>query len=373
MYRILSQKIEDVLFGSKPKIVLLLGLRQTGKTTLAKMICSRNKFQLFDFGLASDREEFLTQNRHSLAVFAKRYQNQVILIDEVQKLPEATSVIKHLHDHYHFRFLLTGSSELKIKEQTGDSLAGRTMTFRLYPLSIEEILVQQKLLKPRQKPIYDEAQSVLQKYLVFGSLPNLENISADGFEIYLKDFVDALLSKDVLEVARIRKSTKIFTLAKLLAMQLGQLVNVNEIATLVELSRPSIYNYLDLLEQLNIIIRAYPLSTTRRRAISEKFKVYFTDLGLRNSLLNNFEKLETRIDRGAILENAVYVGLKRKLDYAGKPHEMGFFRTARGKEIDLVVKSHGAEKLYEVKFSEKFQVKKGNLEYVTYANASSYL
>lgn len=373
MFRQLSEAITKNLQSEKPQITLILGLRQTGKTTLAKTVCEGKKFQLFNFDLPSDQQEFAESNRHSLEDFAQRYRDHIIFIDEVQKLPESTGIIKHLYDQYGIKFILTGSSELKIKEHLSDSLAGRVRQFKLYPLTIKEILVQKNMLDPEAIPEYDMAQTALQKYLVYGSLPNLENITPEDYPSYLKNFTDTLLSKDVLEISEIKNSTKIFTLAKLLAMQVGQLVNVNELATLLELNRATVYNYLDILEQLNVICRAYPMSTNQRQAISTKFKVYFTDLGIRNVLINNLNTLQNRLDMGALLENAVYMGLKRQLDYKGEIYELGFFRSSSGSEIDIVLRISGEESLYEVKSSKRYARKKGDVKYITQENAWEFL
>lgn len=372
MYRELKKPIDRILDSKSSQIILILGLRQTGKTTLAKAVCSERKYQMFNFDLASDQQEFAEASRHSLANFAKRYKNQVIFVDEVQKLPEATGIIKYLYDNYKIKFILTGSSELKIRKNFGDSLTGRIKHFKLYPLSLKEILVQEGQIKETEMPTFDQSQIKLQSYLIFGSLPNLENILSEDHIAYLKDFVDSLLSKDVLEISDIRKSTKIYALSRFLAMQIGQLVNVNELANLLELSRPSLYKYLDILEQLNIIERAYPVSTKKRKSISEKFKVYFTDLGVRNLLVNNFESFQTRLDRGALLENAVYLGIKRNFDYSSKLYKMGFFRSKSGSEIDIVVQNE-KESLYEVKVSKKYMNKKGEVRYITQSNAWEYL
>ena len=276
---------------------------------------------LFSFDLSSDRKEFLDQNRHSLATFATRYKDTVIFIDEVQKCPESTNII----------------------DQDG------TLS-------------------------YDEAQKLLQTNLIYGSLPNLENISSTDYPQYLSDFIEILLSKDILEIAHVTKSTRVFALAKLLALQIGQLVNVNKLAMLTELSRNSVYHYLDIFEQLNLIFRAYPLSTNNRRSISAKCKVYFTDIGLRNALIGNFSPLNSRFDGGSLLENVVFMGMKRHLDYTlSHQYELGFFRSINGSELDMIVKTDGKEQLYEIKTSPKYMNKKGIVTYITMQDAWEYL
>src|SRR3989344_4226779 len=112
MYRTIAASIQKSLQQKEPPIVLIVGLRQTGKSTLAQSLIGTTPVQLFNFDLISDQAEFLNQNRHTLKEFARRYARYTIIIDEMQKCPEATNVIKHLYDQYHLHFLLTGSSEL---------------------------------------------------------------------------------------------------------------------------------------------------------------------------------------------------------------------------------------------------------------------
>jgi len=367
VFREIVPRIQYLLSQPKPPVVLLLGLRQTGKTTLAKNLVKDSKHQFFNFDLPSDQQEFLEQNRHSLELFAQRYKDHTIVIDELQKSPAATSLIKHLYDNFDQKFILTGSSELKIRKTTGDTLAGRLNTFYIYPLSLKEILIQSGKIKENDPLPYDDSQTLLKRILVYGSLPNLQNIAPDRWDSYLKEFAETLLSKDVLEIAEIRKSNKIYNLAKLLALQIGQLVNVNELSTLLEVPRATIYNYIDVLEQMSLIKRSQPLSTNERQAISTKFKIYFTDLGIRNYLTQNFNPLNLRLDIGQLLENFVFVNFKRTLDYAQKDYKLGFFRSENGSEIDIVLKTAEGEKLFEVK--SKSKTKGRNVKYITLENA----
>lgn len=373
MYRRIANEVQKQLTSGALPVILLLGLRQSGKTTLAKAITQGIPTQTFNFDLVSDRKEFSEQSRHSLALFAKRYADHIIFIDEVQKSPESTDVIKHLVDHYHLRFLLTGSSELKIAKGVGDSLAGRVRTFRLYPLSISEIHAQREKKEMPVPVPYDAAQSILREILVSGSLPRLQNIPFVDHAAYLRDYTDALLSKDILDIVDIKKSTKIYSLARFLALQIGQLVNVNELALMTELSRATVYQYLDVLEQLALIWRVRPISANARRAIATKCKVYFTDLGVRNALVGDFSPFESRLDRGALLENAVAVGLKRQHEYRNEHVEIGFFRSHSGSEIDLVVKEQGKETLYEVKASPRARSRMPNVQTITLDTAHEFL
>ncbi len=371
-YRQIQAQLTKHLSGKNSPIILILGLRQVGKSTLAQNIAGAG-YVRFNFDLISDRLEFTNQNRHDLGLFAEKYKSKIVIVDEIQKSPEATSVVKHLFDNFGMKFILTGSSEIKIRKNLGDSLAGRIHEVKLYPLSIKEINIQKNLKWDLDGEFsnFEENQQNLLKILVYGSLPNLLNIKNEDYEEYLRDYTNTIISKDVLEIAGTRKNTQVFLLAKLLALQIGQLVNFNELALNTELSRESVYRYIDIFEQMGIIIRAKPISTNEREAISKATKIYFTDLGVRNSLIENFNPFNQRIDKGQLLENAVFVGIKRSDAYNNTRSSLGFFRSITGKEIDIVRKTDDKEDLYEVKVTDNS--KKKNVKIITFQNAQKYL
>ena len=376
MFRRIGVRLESLLKQEKPPVVLILGMRQVGKSTLAVSLGEKlGGYVRFNFDLVGDRQEFLDQDRHALAIFAQKYKDKLVIVDEVQKMPEATAVVKHLFDTYNMKFILTGSSEVKIRKGLGDTMAGRVHEERLYPLSIWEMNVQSGLdFDPRVEfNNYDVNQVNLLKYLVYGSLPHLSNVDFSQYRMYLEDLVNTLVSKDVLEISGTRKTTQVYLLARLLAQQVGQLVNFNELAANTELSRESVYRYIDVFEQMGLIVRAKPISTNEREAISKATKFYFSDLGVRNALIGDFSDWKMRFDRGSLLENAVFVGIKRANDYTGRRADLGFFRSAYGAEIDIVEGVGVEQRLFEVKASDKKTARKKGVEVITLANAQKYL
>src|SRR3990170_6121938 len=366
MYRVILEKVRSYIFSENPPIILILGLRQVGKSTLVQTICKDRPFARFNFDLVSDISEFTNQDRHSLGLFARKYKDQVIIVDEVQKSPEAVNIIKHLYDTYKLRFLLTGSSEVKIRRGVGDSLAGRLREFKLYPLSLEEIDIQSGLNFDREIEFnnYEFNQEMLMRYLVYGSLPELLNIKVEDYKNYLNSLTNSIFSKDVLEVSGTRKPVQVFHLAKLLAHQIGQIVNYNELSQMSELSRISVVNFIETFEKMGLIVKANPISANNRESITKRTKIYFTDLGIRNSLIANFSDYRKRFDQGALLENAIFVGMKRSMDYQSVSYELGFFRSEYGSEMDIVKKVGGEEYLFEVKTKAKHFKKIANLTFI---------
>lgn len=375
MYRQLLKRIKEKVLQPNHPILLIYGHRQVGKTTLAKSVCEGKELVSFNFDLLSDINEFTKQDRHSLSLFAKKYKNYVVFVDEVQKSPEAVGIIKYLYDNFRLSFLLTGSSEIKIRRGIGDSLAGRVEEFRLYPLSLSEIDIQNGLNFDKKEEFsnYEFNQSFLYKYLVYGSLPQLLNIGENQYGEYLKDFSNNLLSKDVLEIGGSKKPVQVFHLAKLLALQIGSIVNYNELAQNTGLSRVTVLNYIDIFEQMGLVVKADPISTNAREAITKRAKIYFTDLGIRNSLIDDFSSYIVRNDKGQILENAVFMGIKRSLDYSGSFYKLGFFRSEYGAEIDIVKKTEGKEELFEVGVGKKVKRKKKNVSFINLDNCQKYL
>lgn len=375
MYRIILEKIKKILEKDNPPIILILGLRQTGKSTLAQTVSRDKPVVKFDFDLLSDINEFTRQNRHSLALFAKKYAQHILIIDEIQKSPEAVGIVKYLYDTYKLKILLTGSSEIKIRRGVGDSLAGRLWEFKLYPLTFEEINRQIGLSFNHRLEFnnFEQNQQLLLRSLVFGTLPQLENLSPEAYPDYLNNLVNGLLSKDMMEISGTKKSAQVFHLARLLAMQVGQIVNFNELAQLTEFSRISVVNYVEIFKQMGLVVAADPISFNKREAITKRTKIYFTDLGIRNSLIGDFSDWEGRQDKGPLLENAVFMGMKRRLEYGGQPYELGFFRSEYGSEIDIVKKVNKREESYEVKTGRKNNRKKKKVAGINFDIAQKYL
>ena len=370
MFRQVQADIKQILASEWGPIILILGARQTGKTTLARSLADPINSIRFDFDLPDDIHKFTQMDRQGLYLFAHANAGKYILIDEVQKYPPATGIIKYLYDNFKeqkLKFILTGSSEIKIRQGLGDTLTGRVYEVKLYPLSLSEIQIQSGLVGNVQN---EELE--LRKYLIYGSLPASQNLPLAQYPNFLREYIGNVFSKDILELGKIRKSTQVFLLAKLLAGQIGQLVNFNELATNTQLSRETVMRFVDIFEQLGLTYRAAPISTNERESISKATKIYFVDLGIRNALINNFDDFNIRPDRGQILENVVFMGLKRQLDYKRDPHQLGFFRSASGSEIDIVKKVNDTQELFEIKSSAR-KKKTANIIYITSENAISYL
>jgi len=357
----------------KPQHSILIGPRQVGKTTLVKQLAKilEEQGEQFYFLTFEDPAILDAVNQHPENIFnytqlpsampdGKRL---YIIIDEVQYANNPSNFLKLLYDKYkeQVKVIATGSSAFYIDKSFKDSLAGRKKVFELFPLSFDEFLhfkqedgLAGELQEMRDREKYQSVSrlkinALFDEYLIYGGYPEvvLAETEQEKQEI-LKELVNSYMKKDALE-AGIREEQKFFRLARLLADQAGNLVNNNELGNTLQLTSPTIENYTYILQKSFIINLVTPFYGNLRKELTKMPKVYFSDNGLRNVLVNNFNKLSDREDKGQLLENYVFNRL-RKLYDADNLH---YWRTADGNEVDFIVEQGIKQgSAYEVKFSD---------------------
>lgn len=345
-------KVKRSLFGallselsSGTSIVLLYGARQTGKTTLSDDVLSqlRRKFLYINADELKYHEVLSSRDERKLRLLTDDY--EIVFIDEAQRIPDIGINLKIIHDRIPgIRLLVTGSSSLDLAGKVKEPLTGRTSTYRLFPLSLEEL---------RNDANVIELQSRLEEFMLYGMYPGLFQLpSAEKKEKYLMELASAYLYKDVLELAYVKHSSKINQLLRMLALQIGSEVSVNELGLSLGLSHETVASYLDLLEQSFIIFRLGGFSRNLRKEVSKRNKYYFWDTGIRNSLLNNFSPLKLRPDAGALWENFIIAERLKYLNNNQINMSSYFWRTYTGAEIDYVEERHGKVFAYEIKLNK---------------------
>jgi len=187
--------------------------------------------------------------------------------------------------------------------------------------------------------------------LSFGSYP--EVVTSGHPTQLLRELSSDYLRKDVLQTGLVKTPDLIKRLLSLLAHQAGSEVSVNELATQLQMARPTVDRYLDLLEQTFVIFRLPSFSTNPRKEIAKSQKVFFWDTGIRNALLNAFSTDEFRPDIGALWENWVITEVAKRNALLGSPAELFFWRTRAQSEVDLVVKQAGGLRAFEIKWSPR--------------------
>ena len=347
---------------------ILIGARQTGKTTLLKQLQEALLKKGETVVLVNlERKDILLELNQSpeniLRYFPSNGTRNYLLVDEVQYLQDPTNFLKLLYDEHapNLKIIATGSSAFYIDRQFKDSLAGRKKIFELPTLDFEEFLRfknQETLLReyqPLKKGTKQKSTSeqqlwtALDEYINYGGYPAivLEKKVAAKIE-RLQEIRDSFVKRDILE-AGITDDTRFFKLLILLASQIGNLVNINELANTLGLTHPATENYLYILRKCFHIELVKPFFSNVRKELVKMPKVYFNDLGLRNVLVNYFSPIEQRADKGALLENYVY----RNLCDTTNRDKIKFWRTADGNEVDFVLEENNRQgRAIEVKFNE---------------------
>lgn len=377
--REILSKTEKALFGRH--VLIIVGSRRSGKTSLLYLlrdklvtkykvpianilyydlenIVFRETFQIKDFDLVA-RELTAKAGDSSKKVY--------VLLDEIQYLDNPAGLLKYVHDHYpKLKFLVSGSSSLKIKEKFSDSMVGRKKVFLLHPLSFKEFLLFKKkdhlikslpeidsLKKLKKLKSFNltpstsrELDDLVFEFLICGGYPEVALVSklAEKRDI-LSEIYSSYLQKDIKYIFDIENIEKFNKLIKLYASQIGNLVNFSEISNTLGLSRNTIDKYSFIQESTFLINFLKPYYSNVRKELTRMPKIYFEDNGLRNAVLDSFQKKFERMDIGALAENFIYNQLQKK-DF----EQIHFWRTKTKVEVDFIIKIKNELIPIEVKY-----------------------
>jgi uncharacterized protein len=337
------------------KVTLLLGARQVGKTTLVEELLRGENTAFLNFDLEIDKTRFLAAASlppdEALRTLGSP---RVLVLDEAQRLPEASRIVKGWYDaRVATRILMLGSSSLDLLDQSAESLTGRNRKLILPPLLFAEALQSQSWSPAPDLRAQFAAplRSFLLQRLAFGSYP--EVALAEDPRQHLRELSSDYLWKDVLQTGLVKSPDLIRRLLQMLAHQAGNEVSVNELANQLQMARPTVERYLDLLEQTFVIFRLPAFSTNPRKEITKSRKIFFWDTGIRNALLNAFAPDELRPDIGSLWENWVIAEVAKQNVLLGSPCELFFWRSRAQSEVDLVVKTETGLRAYEIKWTPR--------------------
>jgi hypothetical protein len=358
MYRILNQTIQQ----RTDKVKILLGARQVGKTTLLK-----NAFPGATY-INIEKSNYIDifNSRDIMAIKDLVYRENagkkinILILDEVQRLNDPGLVTKVLYDEWKdIQLIISGSSSLEIANKASESLAGRKKTFKLYPLSFKEKLIQENKIQLDTKSINfnveesTQFQTELKESMQFGLYPELLNI--EDKVSYLQELVDSSILKDVFYLNLVKDTKSLLSLIRLLAYQIGQQINVTELSSRIGIERPTVLRYLEILKKTFIVYTLSPYTKKRRDEIGKTEKVYFYDLGIRNAIINDFSPIEFRNDYGSIFENFAINEIIKLNSYYELNYQPYYWKTKWGSEIDLILQKD--TQLYAI----EFKLRKGSI------------
>ncbi len=364
MKRHLDNKIKNH-FNKYKQILILLGSRQVGKTTIIKKIFPQAHYLLVDnepikrFLESYDIETYKTFIKDS---------KKPLIIDEIHLLSNPGRAAKIIYDQIpDIKLIITGSSSFHIKNKTGESLAGRKIDYYLFPLTFSEYLVQtgietklnynifENIIKEKNK--YQEKnylfsiEDVLNKLLIYGQYPYI--INNPGDEKYLLNFVDSLVFKDIVDLNLIENKKLAKDLLILLARQSSNLINYSQIAIDLKADQRTVKRYIEIFEQSFIIFRLFPYAKNKKTEISKSPKIYFYDTGLRNALIGDFSEINIRADKGALFENFIISEIIKQNKYSDNNYRIYYWRNKQGSEIDLVLENQNSLFAVEIKYKFK--------------------
>jgi uncharacterized protein len=344
IFRDLTAKVQEKL--NKGKVIVLIGPRQVGKTTLVNTLLEGVPFLFLDGDDAVVVDTLANANTETLKSIIGSY--KYVFIDEVQRIPNIGLKLKIIVDQIkEVQVIVSGSSAFDINHLTQEPLTGRKFEYHLFPISWNEF---------ENNVGYMKAQQQLELRLLYGMYPDAINNFGNEYEI-LKNLVSSYLYKDVLSLAGIRKSEVLEKILQALALQVGSEVSYNEIAQLVGVDKNTVSNYIDLLEKAFVIFRLNSFSKNIRNEIKANRKIYFYDNGVRNMLIGNFNLLEFRQDKGALWENFLVSERVKLLSYSDSLSKPYFWRTTAQQEIDYIETNADAVSAFEFKWSPLKKVK----------------
>jgi len=348
----IKRKLEDQIqkYHKSREAIVVTGFRSVGKTALMqniyKSINSKNKLFL-DLESPVNQKIFNEKNYDNIAKAFASYgidttQQSFIFIDEIQMLKSTTSIVKYLYDHYNFKFYLTGSSSFYLRNYFSESMAGRKFIFELYPLDFEEFLRFKKERLTINAP-YDLLSGLYKEYIQYGGFPSVVLASSIEQKILaLDNILGSYFELDVKNLSDFRNNENLKKLLFLLASRVGSKLEITKLSESLNVSRPTVYEYLSFFEQTYLIHLLRPFSGSRDIQIKSIPKLYFNDTGILNRV--------SQMSLGHLFENKVFNQLYTKNKYL-RPNKfleetLSYYQAKSGSEIDFIERGQLG---YEVK------------------------
>lgn len=335
--RLLEEKIRHSL--NRGKSVLLFGARQTGKTTLISRLDADLSISFIqpDVRQRYEKSPHLLKGEVESIIHGKSKKRPLVILDEVQKVPDILDVVQDLIDRGYANFILTGSSARKLRRGTRiNLLPGRVTTLRLDPFSLPEF------------PAKD-----LSERLLYGSLPGILAAENDSDrETDLESYVTTYLEEEVRAEAVVRNLGVFARFLELAASESGGIINLRKLSQEIGVAHTTIGAYYQILEDCLIAERIEPLSQSKtRKKLTKSEKFLFFDLGVRRVAAREGTKL-SRDTMGKIFEQFIGLELLRCIHTSSPMARIRFWRDPDGPEIDWIIDKNGAYTPVEVKWTQ---------------------
>lgn len=340
---IIRQLEAEILKNLKDqKVIVLLGARQVGKTSLLTKITEKQDKVLWFYGDDADTREYF-QNPNATKLKNLIGSNKIVVIDEAQRIENIGLCLKIIYDQIkNVKVIVTGSSAFELANKINEPLTGRKWEYRMFTLSFSEMMNHTSLL---------EEHRLIENRLIYGYYPDVVN-NPDNAETILKQLANSYLYKDILTWERIQKPDRMEKLVQAIAFQIGNLVSYNELGQMSGLDNQTVEHYVNLLEKAFIVFRLGTYSRNLRNELKKSRKIYFYDNGLRNAVINQFNPLGMRNDIGALWENFMIVERMKRNAYNNFYTNIYFWRNKNQQEIDYIEEHSGKLEGFEFKWRQ---------------------
>lgn len=349
----------------EPEVTILIGPRQVGKTYLMQLLQEnlkkrQEKTVFLNLDIDNDKQFFISQS--SLIDYIRLQvgdSKAYVFIDEIQRKENAGLFLKGITDmHLPYKFIVSGSGSLDLKAKIKESMAGRKQLFEIKPISFDEFVnfKTNYQYKSRLTEFYriegTRTQSLLEQYLMFGGYPKV--VLADIVDkkmSAIEEIYRSYIERDITDLLGVEKPDALTNLLKILASQIGSLVNITELSSTIGISDKTVQRYLWYLEQTYIIKKVTPFYRNVRSEITKSPLYYFVDTGIRNFLLGLFglPAIPPAMS-GHLFENAIFNMLYEHVHNTST--RIHFWRTKDNAEVDFVLNT-GLELIpIEAKFTK---------------------
>ena len=361
----------------KKEITLLIGPRQAGKTSLMKALmrdAEEKQTKTLFLSLDIDENKPYLENQMRLVEKIKLHMGTsggIVFLDEIQRKKDAGLFLKGLYDmDLPYKFVVSGSGSLELKEQIHESLVGRKRVFEVTTLSFVEFVhyktayAYEEKLEDFIRTESEKTQALLKEYVTYGGYPRvvasstIQEKTAEIAEIY-----QSYLEKYIKDLLHLDKSDALTRLLKIIASQIGGMVNFSEIASTVGISEKTVKKYVWYLEKTFILYRLSPFFTNVRKEVSKSPVFYFHDIGLRNYMLGLFTDFSAVETQGHVFENFVYKLLLHRIRHSSS--KIHYWRSRDDAEVDFILSSGVMLTPYEVKFAPKAEMTRSFAHFIS--------
>ncbi len=347
---------------SKKEISLIIGPRQAGKTTLMDLLRERLDNQgertlYLNLDIEWDRPHFDSQSALLRKIELElSKQRGYVFIDEIQRKENAGLFLKGLFDlKLPYKFIVSGSGSLELKEKIHESLVGRKRLFELSTITFDEFINHKTDYKYKENLAgfleieKDKTQQLLMEYMNFGGYPRVVLASEQSEKLQIIDEIyRSILEKDIAYLLKVDKTDAFSGLIKILSSQIGNLINYSELSSTLNISYQTVKKYLWYSQKIFLLDLISPYARNVRKEITKSPVPYFWDLGLRNYALGIFGHIGSPSECGFIFENLIFLLLKEQVKL--RATKLNFWRTKDKAEVDFVLESGRNVVPIEVKY-----------------------